>query len=223
MLTNAHKGDRITVLDANTGKIVRLFNLRQQTWVEHFEWTLEGDRIVGRTSIGRATVIALQLNRPSLVRARRAWSASGGIRRRRSIQLAGSATAPGGAQGPDAPDLIGLKVFPLVRPDRSRDQKVGSAASRRRVEQLAVELEREALDVFRVARKLESGLPLVLNLEERTVTHGRASVVARLRDFTRRYVDLAGLDALDERIGQGTASWYRQGGLLLDAAERVRG
>ena len=76
-LCNAHKGDRITALDANTGEIVRLFNPRQQVWVDHFEWTSEGDRIVGRTPIGRATVIALQLNRPSLVRARRAWVSVG--------------------------------------------------------------------------------------------------------------------------------------------------
>lgn len=76
-LCNSHKGDRITVLDVNTGEIVRLFNPRQQTWVEHFAWTSEGDRIVGRTPIGRATVIALQLNRPSLVRARKAWVSVG--------------------------------------------------------------------------------------------------------------------------------------------------
>jgi len=77
LLCNAHKSDRITALDANTGETLRLFNPRQQTWVEHFEWTPEGDRIVGRTPIGRATVIALQLNRPSLVRARRAWVSVG--------------------------------------------------------------------------------------------------------------------------------------------------
>jgi hypothetical protein len=76
-LCNAHKGDRITALDANTGEIVRLFNPRQQAWVDHFAWTSEGDRIVGRTPIGRATVIALQLNRPSLVRARGAWVSVG--------------------------------------------------------------------------------------------------------------------------------------------------
>lgn len=76
-LCNAHKGDRIAVLDANSGEIVRLFNPRQQTWVEHFAWTSQGDRIVGRTPIGRATAIALQLNRPSLVRARRAWVSVG--------------------------------------------------------------------------------------------------------------------------------------------------
>jgi len=74
-LCNAHKGDRMTALDVNTGEIVRLFNPRQQSWGEHFVWTLEGERMVGRTPIGHATVIALQLNRPSLVRARSAWSA----------------------------------------------------------------------------------------------------------------------------------------------------
>jgi len=62
----------------------------------------------------------------------------------------------------------------------------------------------------------------VLDLEERVVAHGRSSIVARLRDFTKRFVDLAGLDVLDDPIGQGSTSWYRQGGLLLDAAERVR-
>jgi hypothetical protein len=76
-LCNAHKGARITVLDPNTGEIVRLFNPRQQKWVEHFAWTSEGDRIMGRTPIGRATVIALRLNRPSLVGARRAWVSVG--------------------------------------------------------------------------------------------------------------------------------------------------
>lgn len=97
-----------------------------------------------------------------------------------------------------------------------------SAASQRRVEKLAQALEREALDVFRVARELENGVVPVLDLEERTVAHGRGAVVARLRDFTRRYVDLAKLDALDERVGRSFPHWYRQGGLLLDAAERVR-
>ena len=35
-----------------------------------------GDRIVGLTPIGRATVVALNLNRPSLVKARQAWGAA---------------------------------------------------------------------------------------------------------------------------------------------------
>jgi len=72
-LCNDHKGDRVAALDPETGVVVRLFNPRGQLWVDHFAWTQEGERIVGRTPIGRATVLALNLNRPSLVRSRRLW------------------------------------------------------------------------------------------------------------------------------------------------------
>lgn len=74
---NDHKGDRIAALDPETGEIVRFFDPRHQSWAEHFVWTAEGDRIVGLTPIGRATVVALQVNRPSLVRARQAWVSVG--------------------------------------------------------------------------------------------------------------------------------------------------
>src|SRR3954462_2523614 len=73
-LCNDHKGDRVAALDPDTGEIARLFNPRRQIWIEHFAWTAEGDRILGQTPTGRATVIALHLNRPSLVRSRRAWA-----------------------------------------------------------------------------------------------------------------------------------------------------
>ncbi len=76
-LCNAHKSDRIAALDPGTGAIVRLFNPRQQPWPEHFTWTPEGDQIIGLTPTGRATVIALQLNRPELVRSRRLWVRAG--------------------------------------------------------------------------------------------------------------------------------------------------
>ena len=72
-LCNDHKADRIAALDPLTGEITRLFDPRRQIWREHFAWTEEGDRIVGLTSVGRATVVALNLNRPSLVKARQAW------------------------------------------------------------------------------------------------------------------------------------------------------
>ena len=55
------------------GEITRLFDPRHQAWREHFAWTPEADRIIGLTPIGRATVAALNLNRPSLVKARQAW------------------------------------------------------------------------------------------------------------------------------------------------------
>jgi hypothetical protein len=70
---NAHKGDRITAFDPKTATLVRLFNPRRQVWTEHFAWTAERDRIVGTTPFGRATVVALDLNRAPLVLSRREW------------------------------------------------------------------------------------------------------------------------------------------------------
>jgi len=76
-LCNDHKGDRIAALDPETGESVRLFNPRYQDWNEHFAWNETSDRIVGLTSTGRATVLALNLNRPSLVCARQLWTVAG--------------------------------------------------------------------------------------------------------------------------------------------------
>jgi hypothetical protein len=74
---NGHKSDRTEALDPDTGEMVALFHPRQQRWSEHFAWTPEGDRIIGLTPTGRATVKALQLNREALVRSRRIWVAVG--------------------------------------------------------------------------------------------------------------------------------------------------
>jgi len=76
-LCNDKKGDRVAVLDPVTGVRVRLFNPRRERWLDHFTWSADGCRITGRTPQGRATVIALDLNRPSLVHARRAWVSVG--------------------------------------------------------------------------------------------------------------------------------------------------
>ena len=76
-LCNDHKGDQIAATDPLTGELVRLFDPRHQAWDAHFAWTAEGDQIVGLTPIGRATVVALRLNRPSLVVARQAWVSVG--------------------------------------------------------------------------------------------------------------------------------------------------
>lgn len=46
---------------------------RRQRWSKHFVWVDAATRIAGITAIGRATVLALNLNRPTLVRARGAW------------------------------------------------------------------------------------------------------------------------------------------------------
>ena len=74
---NLYKGDRIAARDPLTEEWAPLFNPRRRTWSEHFRWTSAGDQMVGRNPVGRATVQALQLNRPLLVRARRAWVQAG--------------------------------------------------------------------------------------------------------------------------------------------------
>lgn len=76
-LCNQHKNDQIAARDPLTGALELLFDPRHQVWSEHFAWTAEGDFMVGLTPTGRATIIALQVNRPSLVRARQAWVAVG--------------------------------------------------------------------------------------------------------------------------------------------------
>jgi hypothetical protein len=73
----SHKADRVAANDPETGEIVRLFHPREQRWQDHFEWTSEFDRVIGSTATGRATVVALHLNRPTLVRARRLWVIAG--------------------------------------------------------------------------------------------------------------------------------------------------
>jgi hypothetical protein len=74
---NDAKGCRIVATDPATGEIVRLFNPRYQIWGDHFAWSEKGDLIPGLTPTGRATVLALKLNRPALIRARQAWVSVG--------------------------------------------------------------------------------------------------------------------------------------------------
>ena len=76
-LCNGHKGVQTHGLDPVTGDLVPLFNPREQKWGEHFRWSDDGIRILGITAVGRATVIAIQLNNDHLLRARRRWVAVG--------------------------------------------------------------------------------------------------------------------------------------------------
>jgi hypothetical protein len=68
---NGHKAAKTIALDPATGKTVSLFHPRQQVWSDHFGWVADGTRIEGRSAIGRATVLALQLNRTGLENLRR--------------------------------------------------------------------------------------------------------------------------------------------------------
>jgi hypothetical protein len=67
---NLHKGPNIAGIDPLSGKLVRLFNPRQDRWNEHFKW--DGPVVVGLTDIGRTTVVVLAINRGYRVGTRRA-------------------------------------------------------------------------------------------------------------------------------------------------------
>jgi hypothetical protein len=70
---NELKGAQIHASDPETGEIVPLYNPRTQPWNDHFRWSDDGTLLLGLTPIGRATIAALQLNRPMLRAARRRW------------------------------------------------------------------------------------------------------------------------------------------------------
>ncbi|MBN9119708.1 MAG: HNH endonuclease [Planctomycetes bacterium] len=57
---NLHKGPNIAGIDPDTGQLTRLFNPRTDDWNEHFAWS--GHILVGRTAIGRTTVVVLATN-----------------------------------------------------------------------------------------------------------------------------------------------------------------
>jgi hypothetical protein len=57
---NHHMGPNIAGLDPATGKLCRLFNPRRHKWEWHFRW--DGAVLIGRTPIGRTTVVVLEVN-----------------------------------------------------------------------------------------------------------------------------------------------------------------
>ncbi len=68
---NNNKYNKTKGIDTTTGKSVSLFNPRKQNWNEHFAWNQDTTKIIGLTSIGRATVYTLKLNRQRLQNFRR--------------------------------------------------------------------------------------------------------------------------------------------------------
>jgi len=74
---NEFKGYCTHARDPDTGTMVLLFNPRTMDWRTHFTWDEDKTHIIGASPIGRATVEALQLNRPLLVKARHRWVAAG--------------------------------------------------------------------------------------------------------------------------------------------------
>jgi hypothetical protein len=76
-ICNRAKSDKINGFDAVTNSIAPIFNPRTQTWSKHFEWRENYSIIIGKTPIGRVTVLELNLNKPRIVRIRKNWVAVG--------------------------------------------------------------------------------------------------------------------------------------------------
>ena len=74
---NGHKYTHTTGCDPVTRKEVSLFHPRKQKWSDHFTWNDDFTLIIGKNSVGRATVEILQLNREGCINLRRALFAFG--------------------------------------------------------------------------------------------------------------------------------------------------
>ena len=74
---NNHKYNRTNAGDTLTKQLVALFHPRTQRWQDHFTWDERFEFVIGLTATGRATVEALQLNRPELINLRKLLYAAG--------------------------------------------------------------------------------------------------------------------------------------------------
>jgi hypothetical protein len=74
---NLYKGTRVAAEDPRTGRRVSLFNPRHHRWEDHFRWSRDRTRVIGRTPSGRATVSALRMNDEFRVIARVHWRRAG--------------------------------------------------------------------------------------------------------------------------------------------------
>ena len=70
---NEFKATLTIAEDPLTGETVPLFNPRTQSWSEHFRWSADATRVEGLTAIGRATIIALRMNREAILATRARW------------------------------------------------------------------------------------------------------------------------------------------------------
>lgn len=74
---NSAKYNKTEGFDSKTQAYALLFNPRLQNWREHFQWSKDATKIIGKTAIGRVTVAALDLNKERFVRVRRNWVSAG--------------------------------------------------------------------------------------------------------------------------------------------------
>ncbi len=74
---NQRKAYRVHAADSQSGQLVPLFNPATEIWSDHFRWSQDSTKMVGLTATGRATIAALHLNRPLLVKSRKRWVLAG--------------------------------------------------------------------------------------------------------------------------------------------------
>ena len=65
---NSAKGSNASGFDPETDELVPLFHPRRDVWADHFVW--EGPLLVGKTSVGRATIDVLNINQFNQVQTR---------------------------------------------------------------------------------------------------------------------------------------------------------
>lgn len=68
---NSYKSSHTEATDPATGNKASLFDPRRQKWGSHFTWSANLTDILGTTPTGRATIIALKMNRQNLINLRR--------------------------------------------------------------------------------------------------------------------------------------------------------
>ncbi len=67
---NNHKYNHLQGRDPVNGRLLPLYNPRQQRWSDHFTWNEDFTLLIGSTPTGRATVERLRLNREGVVNLR---------------------------------------------------------------------------------------------------------------------------------------------------------
>jgi len=69
------KSAKQAAYDSDSDRDAPLYNPRTEDWSDHFRW--DGERVVPLTPTGRATVAALEMNRPQILAIRREEAARG--------------------------------------------------------------------------------------------------------------------------------------------------
>ena len=74
---NSHKSYKVSALDKETKRKVKLFNPNTQNWKRHFTFNEDKTKIIGKTACGRVTVRELKINSEQAVNARKLWVLAG--------------------------------------------------------------------------------------------------------------------------------------------------